>query len=157
MTALWIIPPINLRTPGVMTATELAAWAKVGKNTVPRLVQHFGLRAVTGHAKNRRYSVLEITRKLLEVTPESPDDLDLLLAPLQKASWVSAVTGLSVSAINAAVCEKRGDLPAQIEAHLRGDPIPFLPCAAPVKIVTTPRPSNVFEQIVASNAEEVLA
>jgi len=47
------MPPwLELKTPGVMSTAELAAWAQVGKNTVPRLVTRFGIREVTGNAKN---------------------------------------------------------------------------------------------------------
>ena len=179
MACLWRIEPITLRTPGVMSVSELAAWAQVGKNTVPRLVQHFGIRAVTGHARNRRYSVGEIMRKILGVTLESADDIELLLPPLQRASWVSSVTGLSVSAINAAVCEKRGGLPApveltettpdqaaargrrwipvQIEAHLRGEQIPFVVSSTPCWSAPSKRAPdaacNIFAAICGSNAE----
>jgi len=44
--------PSSLKTPGVMSTAELAAWAQVGKNTVPRLVTRFGIRELTGNAKN---------------------------------------------------------------------------------------------------------
>lgn len=172
-------PQVELKTPGVMSAKELAAWAQVGKNMVPILAHRFGFRELTGHAKYHRFSVHDVLRKILGVSPQTPDDLERLLIPLQKATWVSRMTGLSVSAISAGACEKRGALPspieltvtgqdqapargrrwipAQIEAHLRGDPVPFL--ASQIAAQKTPRKRapasarNVFAAICGSNAE----
>jgi len=172
-------PRVELKTPGVMSATELATWAQVGKNMVPKLSNRFGFREITGNAKNHRFSVHDVLRKILGVSPQTPEDIERLLIPLQKASWVSQMTGLSVSAISASVCEKRGALPfpieltvtgqdqapargrrwipTQIEAHLRGDPIPFLAPQtpdrkAPPKRVQEPA-CNVFAVICGANAE----
>ena len=172
-------PRVELKTPGVMSATELATWAQVGKNMVPQLSNRFGFREITGNAKNRRFPVHDVFRKVLGVSPQTPDDLERLLVPLQKASWVSRMTGLSVSAISAGACEKRGAIPlpveltvtgqdqapargrrwipAQIEAHLRGDPIPFLALPnpdrkTPQKRVQEPA-RNVFAAICGANAE----
>ncbi len=172
-------PPITLRTPGVMSTAELAVWAQIGKNAVPQFVSRFGIRELTGNAKNHRYQVNGVIRAILKVTPQTPEELEILLAPLQKVSWVSAVTGLSISAISAGVCEKRGALPfpveltatrsdqapargrrwipAQIEAHLRGAPIPFIasqappPKSSPKYVPGSAR--NVFAAICNSNAE----
>lgn len=171
--------PSPLKTPGVMTTGEFAAWAQVGKNAVPHLMTRFGIREITGNAKNHRFPVHDVFRKVLGVTPQTPEDLERLLMPLQKVSWVSQMTGLSVSAISAGACEKRGALPfpieltvtgqdqapargrrwipAQIEAHLRGDPIPFLALPtpdrkAPQKRVQEPA-CNVFAAICGANAE----
>lgn len=45
--------PSSLRTPGIMSATELTAWAPlVRRNTVPQLVVRFGILELTGNAKN---------------------------------------------------------------------------------------------------------
>ena len=167
-------PQVELKTPGVMSATELATWAQVGKNMVPKLSNRFGIRELTGNAKNHRFSVHEVFRKVLGVTPQTPDDLERLLVPLQKALWVSRMTGLSVSTISAGACEKRGAIPlpveltvtgkdqaaargrrwipAQIEAHLQGDPIPFLAPQTPSKRVQKPV-CNVFTAICGANAE----
>ena len=167
--------PSSLRTPGVMSTTELAAWAQVGRNTVPQIVGRFGIRELTGNAKHRRYSVHDVLRNVLGVTPQTPEDLGHLLIPLQKVSWVSQMTGLSVSAISASACEKRGAIPlpveltitgkdqaaargrrwipAQIEAHLRGDPIPFLAPQTLPKRVQEPV-CNVFAAICGANAED---
>lgn len=171
--------PITLRTPGVMTTGEFAAWAQVGKNAVPHLMTRFGIREITGNAKNHRYPVHDVLRKILGFTPRSMEDLESLLVPLQKVSWVSQMTGLSVSAISAGACEKRGALPSplelnatgpdqapargrrwipsQIAAHLRGDPIPFLASQPPArKAPSKPVPTsarNVFAAICGSNAE----
>lgn len=169
----------SLRTPGVLSTAELAAWAQAGKNAVPQLVGRFGIRELTGNAKHHRFSVYDVLRKVLEVSPQTPEDLERLLIPLQKASWVSQMTGLSVSAISASACEKRGALPlpieltvtgpnkapargrrwipAQIEAHLRGDPIPFLPSPEPARKAPSEcnpnPPRNVFAVICGSNAQ----
>ena len=45
--------PLSLKTPGVMSTAELAARAKVGRSTVPKLVGHLGIREMTTNAKNR--------------------------------------------------------------------------------------------------------
>jgi hypothetical protein len=167
-------PQVELKTPGVMSATELATWAQVGKNMVPKLSNRFGIRELTGNAKNHRFSVHDVLKKVLGVSPQAPEDLDRLLIPLQKASWVAQMTGLSVSAISAGACEKRGAIPlpveltvtgkdqaaargrrwipAQIEAHLRGDPIPFLAPQTPPKRVQE-SVCNVFAAICGANAE----
>lgn len=171
--------PLSLKRPTVMSTAELSAWAQIGKNAIPQLVILFGIRELTGNAKNHRFSVHDVFSKILQVVPRTPDDVESLLRPLQKASWVSQMTGLSVSAISANVCEKRGALcspielsattpdqaaargrrwvPAQIEAHLRGDPIPFIASQIPLrktqpKCVQEPA-RNVFAEICASNAE----
>lgn len=168
------IQPIQPRGVTVMTAAELAAWAAVGKNSVNNLVSRFGIREITGNAKNFRFGVQDVLEKILQVTPGNPEDFESLLIPLQKASWVSQMTGLSVSAISAGACEKRGAIPlpveltvtgkdqaaargrrwipAQIEAHLRGDPIPFLAPQTPPKRVQEPV-CNVLAAICGANAE----
>lgn len=151
----------------------------VRKNSVSKIVSRFGLRELTRNAKNHSFSAHENYRKIIGVTPGTPEELEYLLLPLQKVSWVSKVTGLSVSAISASVCEKRGALPfpveltttrldqppargrrwipAQIEAHLRGEPVPFL-ASHPQPIKTCPKhvpgdTGNVFAAICGSNAE----
>jgi hypothetical protein len=171
--------PLVLKNPAVMSTAELAAWAQIGRNTVPLLVGRFGIRELTGNAKYHRYPVHDILRKILGVSPQSPEDLERLLIPLQKVSWVSQMTGFSVSAISASVCENRSTLPlpieltisvqgqapargrrwipAQIEAHLRGDPIPFLASQkpvrnAPLKDISAPT-CNVFAAICGSKAK----
>ena len=155
------------------------SWAQIGKNAVPSLVARFKIRELTGNAKSRRYPVHCVLRSVLGVSPQTPEDLERLLIPLQKVSWVSQMTGISLSTISASACEKRGTLPfpieltvtgrnkapargrrwipAQIEAHLRGDPIPFLSDAetarkAPPGGHTNPS-RNVFAAICGSNAE----
>lgn len=171
--------PIIFKTPGVMTTSELAAWAQIGKNAVPHLAIRFGLREITGNANNHRYPAHNVLRAIVGITPKTPDDLEQLLLPLQKSSWVSQVTGLSISAISAAACENRNSLPrpieltvtgfdqaaargrrwlpAQIEAHLHGDPIPFLASQKPVRKATskgaTDPACNVFAAICGSNAK----
>ena len=129
--------------------------------------------------KNRRYSAYKVLKSILGITPQTPQDLERLLIPLQKACWVAQITGISVSAINAAACEKRNFLPlpfeltvtgpgqaparsrrwvpAQIEAHLRGDTIPFLAPQtttrkAPSKRIQAPA-RNVFAAICTDNAK----
>ena len=170
--------PSPVKTPGVMSATELVAWAQIGRNMLPQFVARFGIRELTGNAKHRRYSVHDVLRKVLGVTPQTPEDLERLLIPLQKVSWVSQMTGMSVSAISARVCEKRGALPspvqlsvagkdqapargrrwipAQIEAHLRGDPIPFLAPQTQARKTPskrfTPPARNVLAEICGANA-----
>lgn len=171
------IAPVALHSPAVMTSAELAAWAQIGKNSVSRLTAHFGIRELTGNAKNHRFSVHEVLRKIIGAAPRTAEEMQELLKPLQKASWVSAITGLSTSAINAAICENRFRLPAplgltctgfeqaaprgrrwipaQLDAYLIGAPIPFLPQAgrsnSPGR-TPEPLPGNVFAAICAGNA-----
>jgi len=170
--------PTPLRTSTVMTTAELASWAQVGKNAVPRLVSQFGIREITGNTKNHRFAVHEIMRKIIGVAPKTAEDLQCLLVPLQKATWVARVTGLSVSAINAAACEKRNGfplpielsvtmadqaaargrrwIPSQIEAHLRGEPIPFIMLKAPQKSAqrrASDLQSDAFAAMCAADAE----
>lgn len=172
------LDPIELRFPVVMTTAELAAWCQIGKNNVPHIVSYFGLNELSGAAKNHRFSVHEVMRKIIGVTPLGDAEIKALLYPLQKATWVSERTGLGVSSINAAICENRLLLPApievsrtrpgrisargrrwipaQIEAYIRCDPIPF-------RAEQTPRPApkprskptfrNAFEAICSDNAE----
>lgn len=176
-----VIPPepLLLKTPGIMSSAELAAWAQVGKNTIAQVVALFHVRELTGNAKNHRYSTSDVFRRLLGVTPTTPEEFATLLIPLQKVSWVSQMTGISVSTISAAACGKRGGLPlpveltvtgpnqaparsrrwipAQVEAYLRGEPIPFLANNftvqnAPVQLLRNPS-RNVFAAICATNAE----
>lgn len=170
---------LPLRTSGVMTTAELAAWAQIGKNAVPGLVSRFGIREISGHAKSQRYSVHDVMRSILGISPATPDDLERLLVPLQKATWVASVTGLSTSSINANACENRGALPApveltvtkvdhaaargrrwvpaQIDAHLRGIAIPYqrrrISLKKPAAQTAHPSVRNVFAELCASNAE----
>ncbi len=170
-------PPTTLRTPGLMTTAELGSWAQIGKNAIPQLVCRFHLREITGKPKNHRYSVPSVLHAILGVAPRTPAEMESLLIPLQKSSWVSQMVGLSASTISADVCENRGVLPcpveltatvpgqapargrrwipAQILAHLRGDPIPFLAPQIPLR--RTPEAlaqvpdSNVFAAICSDN------
>jgi len=171
--------PITLKTPGVLTTAELANWAQISRNAVPSLACRFGIPELSGNMKNLRYSVHKVLKSILGITPKDPQDLERLLIPLQKACWVAQITGMSVSAINAAACEKRNFLPlpfeltvtgsgqapargrrwisAQIEAHLRGDPIPFLAPQTttrkgPSKRIQAPA-RNVFAAICTDNTE----
>ncbi|MBL3568879.1 hypothetical protein BV509_21380 [Rhodovulum sulfidophilum] len=177
-TAAHRLSPVTLRFPAVMTTAELATWAQVGKNSVPQLVARFGIRELTGHAKNHRFAIHDVLRKIIGVTAASQEDLTMLLMPMQKASWVSQVTGLSTSAVSAGICENRSPLPApveltatgqdqapargrrwlpvQVEAYLRGDPIPFLAPGLPLQQHrNTPaqeHAGNVFAAICADSA-----
>jgi len=174
----WALEPIILRTPTVMTTAELAAWGQVGKNSLPQLVSRFGIRELTGNAKSHRFGVHDVLRKIIGISPTTSEEMVQLLIPLQKASWVSQVTGLSTSAISARICENRSLLPApveltatgpdqapargrrwlavQIEAYLRGDPIPFLAPQKPHPERSLNRDQeparNVFAAICADNA-----
>jgi len=172
------VEPISLRSPIVMTSSELAAWAQVGKNAVPALVKLFGIRSRAVGSQNHRYSVHDVMRKIIGVAPTNNDELNLLLKPLQKSTWVAQMTGFSVSAVNAAACEKRTSslpsfqlsaekrgqasprsrrwIPEQIEAHLRGDPLPFRQVSQsekPTKKPVAQASRNVFAAICTGNAE----
>lgn len=170
---------VTFKTPGVLTTAELASWAQISRNAVPSLACRFGIPELSGNMKNRRYSAYKVLKSILGITPQTPQDLERLLIPLQKACWVAQITGMSVSAINAAACEKRNFLPlpfemtesgpgqapargrrwipAQIEAHLRGDPIPFpapqtTTRKVPLKRIQAPA-RNVFAAICTDNAK----
>ena len=172
------LDPIELRFPVVMTTAELAAWCQVGKNTIPHIITHFRLKELSGAAKNHRFGVHEVMRKIVGVTPLGDAEIKALLYPLQKAPWVSERTGLGVSSINAAICENRLLLPApievtrthlgrnaargrrwipaQIEAYIRCDPIPFQAKQTPrpaSKSRSKPTFGNAFEAICSDNAE----
>lgn len=171
------VPPLELGSPSVMSAAELAAWTQTGRNGIARLTAHFGIRELTGNAKNHRFSAHEVVRKITGAAPRTAAEMQELLKPLQKASWVSAVTGLSISAINAAIrgnqlllpapleltrtgseqAAPRGRrwIPAQLEAYLLGAPVPFLPQDARLDgpgSPPLPGPGNVFAAICAGNA-----
>ena len=172
------LDPIKPRAASVMTTAELAEWCGLGKNSIPRLIDFFGIRELSRSAKNHKFSTYEVMRKVLGVTPDNADDMAMLLYPLQKSAWVSEQTGLSVSGINAAICEKRLQMPspveltrtnptqaaarsrrwipAQIDAYLKNDPIPFVtaltPCLDPKpQQETTSR--NAFAAIFSDNAK----
>ncbi len=162
-----------------MTSGELAQWAQVGKNSIKQMTQRFGIRELTGNGHNHRYSVYEIFLKIIGAPLTAPDEQEILLKPLQKTAWLSKTIGLGVSAINTAICEERLTfpnpieltrsqpgraaprgrrwVPAQIEAYLRDDPIPFIkpPIALkkPVKSQVSDPPCNVFSAICTDNAE----
>jgi len=171
------LDPIELRFPVVMTSAELSAWCQIGKNTVPHIVSYFGLNELSGAAKNHRFGVHEVMRKIIGVTPLGDAEIKAFLYPLQKATWVSERTGLGVSSINAAICENRLLLPApievtptqpgrtaargrrwvpaQIEAYIRNDPIPFQTERVPrpaSKSRLKPTFRNAFEAICSDNA-----
>ncbi|UWQ74424.1 hypothetical protein [Leisingera sp. M658] len=171
------ILPIALASTSVMSTAELAAWAQIGKNSISRLTAHFGIKELTGNAKSHRFSVHEVMRKIIGIAPRTADEMQALLKPLQKASWVSGITGMSTSAINAAICENRlllpapleltragfGQaaprgrrwIPAQLDAYLLGAPVPFLPQEALPDSSKSPpptEPGNVFAAICTGNA-----
>ena len=83
--------PSSLKTPGVMSTAELAAWAQVGKNTAPQLVGRFSIRELTVNEKKylesniyvdyamiflgvftRSHDVLHSTRKGEGTCPQTP-------------------------------------------------------------------------------------
>lgn len=169
------LKPIDLRSPDVMSIAELTAWTQIGKNSIPRLLKHFAIREVTGKTSHLRFSTHDIMRRIVGVRPETPGELYQLLMPLQPALWVAAITGTSRSTLSAharnphldfpspinlltttsgqAAPRGRRWIPAQIEAHIRGEIIPFL-----AQKSTSPEPAhtpsrNVFAAICASNAE----
>lgn len=136
------------RSPVVMTVAELAAWANVSRNSVRRIVCHFGLREITGHSRHQKYSTIEIMRRVLDVEVQNEAELALLLRPLQGVAWVSRQTGISTStlaaraldteaqkplrAISLFACESGGAagrarrwVPAEVAAFVRGETVSF--------------------------------
>lgn len=173
--SLCALKPLQLKSPDVMSQAELAAWAQVGKNAIPRLLAHFAIREITGKANHWRYSTHDIFRMILGTEPQSAEDVPLLLKPLQTAGWVEAITGISRSTLSTharrpflgfpaainllttrsdqAAARGRRWIPAQIEAHIRGEDIPFLAGEIPPSNPSLPPDGNVFAAICASNAE----
>lgn len=109
------LEPIILKNPFVMSVTEIAEWACVGKNTVPQIIARFGLNEVTGHGKNRRYRTKEVLRRVTGMNPATSEDVTLLLKPLQQAAWVSTVLGISVSALSENARSGRTTIPTAIQ------------------------------------------
>jgi len=169
------VQPLLLKTPGVMTASELAAWAQIGKNSVQQLVSRFGIREITAGKRGLRFSAPLVLKNVIGIAPQSREELDQMLVPLQKASWVAQLTGLSVSTINAAACANRSGLPAPVEltrtdpdqaaprsrrwvpaqviAHLNGEDVPFTTQAHESPRGASDDDRNVFPAFSAANAE----
>ena len=167
--------PLILKTRGVMTASELAAWAQIGKNSVQQLVSRFGIREIPAGTRGLRFSAPLVLQNIIGIAPRSPEEFDQMLVPLQKASWVAQLTGFSVSTINAAACANRSGFPAPIEltravpnqaaprsrrwiaaqviAHLNGENVPFTTQAHASPRGASDDPRNVFPAFSAANAE----
>jgi hypothetical protein len=172
------VEPIVLKSPFVMSATEIAVWASVGKNTVPQIIARFGISEVTGHGKNRRYRTKDVLQRVTGMNPANSDEVTLLLKPLQHAAWVSAALGISVSALSANMRagtsaipaaiqlstttedqhapRGRRWLPAQIENYLEDLADPFTKMRARKSTASTGVSSNVFGKICAGNAARSL-
>ena len=174
-----LVAPLELQTNGVMTTSELKAWAGIGDETLKKLEAGLGLRPMPSRGGAFRYPLVPVFRQVLGLDPGSPEDVRLLLKPLKTVSWVSRVTGHGVSTLGrhargvapikgfpmpvqlsggaADDGDPRGRrwLPAQIEAALCGEPDPFghLRTEAPALAARPARPSarNVFEDIVAGS------
>jgi len=169
-----LVAPLELQANGVMTTSELKAWAGIGDRALKGLVAGQGLQRMPSRGGAFRYPVVPVFRQVLGLAPCSPEDVRLLLKPLKTVSWVSRVTGLGVSTLgrhargaapitgfpmpvqlscDAAEVRGRRWLPAQIEALLAGDPDPLAALAiAPEPAAEPPREPagrNVFEDIVA--------
>lgn len=139
--------PIALRSPAVMSAGELALWAQIGRNSIPRLVADHGIRELTGQQRHQRYAVTDVLCNLLKVTLKGPTDFSNLLVPLQTTEWVINLTGMSRSTLSERA--RLGHLPfraidlfrrtshqaaprgrrwiaSQVMAHLTGTSIPYM-------------------------------
>lgn len=169
------IKPILLRHPGVMSSAELASWAQIGKNAIPRLTAWFGIAEITGKTKHQRFSAVDVLRRILGATPGTPEDFDELMKPLQAAAWVAAVTGVSVSMLSEGARTGSLRLPtpielyetqpgqaaprcrrwvaAAIEAHLARAAIPYATRQMLGSEVIEPPARNVFEAICTDNSK----
>jgi uncharacterized protein YheU (UPF0270 family) len=172
------IEPVALKNQLVMSASEIAEWAQVGKNTVPQIVSRFGIREVTGHGKHRRYKTRDVLQRIAGVRPSNQEEVVLLLKPLQNATWVSAMLGISVSALSANMRTGKSTIPAaiqlsktsdaqqaprgrrwvtaQIEIFLNDLADPFAKSHQRKPAASTRVSSNVFGEICAGNAARSL-
>ena len=172
------IEPIVLKSLLVMSASEIADWAQVGKNTVPQIIDRFKIPEVTGHGKHRRYRTRDVLQRIAGVRPSSHEEVALLLKPLQHAAWVSAVLGISVSALSANMRNGKSAIPAAIqlsetsdtqqaprgrrwvpayiETFLNDLADPFLKSRQRKSAASTRVNSNVFGDICAGNAARSL-
>lgn len=115
------IEPIVLKSLLVMSASEIADWAQVGKNTVPQIIGRFNIPEVTGHGKHRRYRTRDVLQRIAGVRPSNHEEIALLLKPLQHAAWVSAILGISVSALSANMRTGKSAIPAAIQLSETSD------------------------------------
>jgi hypothetical protein len=172
------IEPVVLKSLLVMSASEIADWAQVGKNTVPQIINRFNIREVTGHGKHRRYRTRDVLQRIAGVRPSTHEEVTLLLKPLQHAAWVSAVLGISVSALSANMRNGKSAIPAaiqlsetadtqqaprgrrwvpaQIEIYLDDLADPFSKSRQRKSAASTRVSSNVFSEICAGNAARSL-
>ena len=141
------LAPVTLRSPAVMSQGELARWAQIGRNAVPRLVEQYGIREITRQQRHQRYSVTDVLARILNINPSDADEEQQLLIPLQTTDWVAQMTGRSRSTLSERA--RLGGLPyraidlfatsaaqgasrcrrwiaAQVVADLTGVPLPFL-------------------------------
>lgn len=140
---------VELRSPTVMSSTELCDWLQVGKNALPSIARHYQLPELTGSSRSHRYGLNVVMKQILGVRIGPDSNLPLLLCPLQNVRWVADYTGMSVSAISDATRQNRLHLPApivlvspvkgrdvqprrrrwipaQVAAYVAGMPLPFL-------------------------------
>ncbi len=172
-----LVPPLALRTNGIMTSAELKAWAGIGDRRLRALVTARDLRPMPSRGAVR-YPVSQVFRALLGLAPACPDDVALLLKPLMTVSWVSRITGygvstlgrhargaapiagfpmpvqLSPSATDDTDFRGRRWLPAQVEAVLNGTPDPFAPLATGPLAAAAPAPEPPARNVLALIAME---
>ena len=163
---------LDLRSPTVMSCGEIARWAQIGKNSVPGLVEAFGIREITGNKQFRKYLVTDVLMNILDTPGRTPAERVFLLVPLLTASQVAALIGMSESAVSARARTMQQNFPApiqvsaagdsnprgrrwihaQVHAYLMGLPDPLVAMRQAAKAAVTPDASNVFAQLVPGNA-----
>lgn len=168
--------PLKLRFPLMMTVAELACWSNVSRNSVGRLVSHFGLRETTGHTRHQKYPIVDVMRLVLDIDIQSNAEIDLLLRPLAGAAWVSRQTGVSPSTLSARALQgddgsslraislfppapgggasrARRWIPAEVDAHVRGDAMPFKRISRRMR-QSAPTDRNAFAALWTTNTED---
>lgn len=174
----FLLEAVELRSPTVMSSSELCDWLQVGKNALPGIARHYQIPELTGSSRSHRYGLNVVMKQILGIRIGPDSNLPLLLCPLQRVGWLAAYTGMSESAISDALRQNRLQLPApivlaspvkgrdvqprrrrwipaQVEAYVAGMQLPFLAEKShkPSQPVSSAEAShNVFAAICTSSA-----
>lgn len=97
-----------------MARDEFCAWAQVGKNGSRRALEANSVRPITGRYRLLRYPVVAVFEAILSISPQSEEEIQYLLKPLQTAAQVSQLTGMSLSYISEQVRCGESLLPAPV-------------------------------------------
>lgn len=169
------VQPLKLRNPYVFTKSELGLWLAIGKNSVNRAVRLFDLECLPGTQSRARFSTRLVLIKILGVSIVSIDDFEQLLRPLQKASWVSKMTGHSASGLSeiarredpcfprsiqvsdfiksGGTPRQRRWVPSEVEAFVFGGLYPTIETVSSTSSHQKSSFCNVFEAVCSDNAQ----